>query len=32
LGMYIGTDHAKAAVEKWWLIQERTLLNYEDNN
>ena len=32
LGMYIGTDHAKAAVERWWLIQERTLIQYEDNN
>jgi hypothetical protein len=32
LGMYINSDSAKAAVEKWWLIQERTLIQYEDNN
>ncbi len=30
LGMYINSDSAKAAVEKWWLIQERTLINYEN--
>jgi rRNA processing protein Krr1/Pno1 len=28
LGMYIGTDHAKAAVEKWWHIQDRTLIEH----
>jgi len=32
LGMYINSDYAKQAVERWWLIQDRTLLNYEDNN
>jgi hypothetical protein len=32
LGMYINSDSAKAAVEKWWLIQERTLIQYEDSN
>ena len=32
LGMYINSDSAKAAVEKWWLIQERTLINYEHTN
>ena len=32
LGMYINSDSAKAAVEKWWLIQERTLIQYENNN
>lgn len=26
LGMYINSDTAKAAVEKYWLIQERTLI------
>mgnify|MGYP007071656311 FL=1 len=31
LGMYINSDSAKAAVEKWWLIQERTLIDYEGN-
>ena len=32
LGMYINSDSAKAAVEKWWLIQERTQIQYENNN
>jgi len=32
LGMYINSEFAKQAVERWWLIQERTLINYEDNN
>jgi len=32
LGMYINSDFAKQAVERWWLIQDRTLINYEDNN
>jgi hypothetical protein len=32
LGMYINSEYAKQAVERWWLIQDRTLLNYEDNN
>ena len=32
LGMYINSDSAKAAVERWWLIQERTLINYEHTN
>lgn len=32
LGMYINSEYAKSAVERWWLIQDRTLLNYEDNN
>ena len=26
LGMYINSDFAKQAVERWWLIQDRTLL------
>jgi hypothetical protein len=30
--MYINSDFAKQAVERWWLIQDRTLINYEDNN
>lgn len=29
LGMYINTDTAKAAVERFWLIQDRTLLQHE---
>lgn len=29
LGMYINSDTAKAAVEKYWLIQERTLIEHE---
>jgi hypothetical protein len=32
LGMYINSEYAKQAVERWWLIQERTLIQYEDNN
>ena len=32
LGMYINSDFAKQAVERWWNIQDRTLINYEDNN
>jgi len=32
LGMYVNSESAKAAVERWWHIQERTLINYEDNN
>jgi hypothetical protein len=32
LGMYINSDSAKTAVEKWWLIQERTVIQYEDSN
>ena len=30
LGMYINSESAKAAVEKWWLIQERTLIEHEE--
>jgi hypothetical protein len=30
LGMYINTDTAKAAVERFWLIQDRTLLQHEN--
>ena len=30
LGMYINSESAKAAVERWWLIQERTLIQHED--
>ena len=30
LGMYINSDTAKAAVERYWLIQERTLIQHED--
>ena len=26
LGMYINSEYAKSAVEKYWLIQDRTLL------
>lgn len=26
LGMYINSDSAKKAVERWWMIQDRTLL------
>jgi hypothetical protein len=26
LGMYINSEYAKQAVERWWLIQDRTLL------
>lgn len=29
LGMYINTETAKAAVERFWLIQDRTLLQNE---
>jgi hypothetical protein len=29
LGMYISSDTAKAAVEKFWLIQDRTLIEHE---
>lgn len=29
LGMYISSDTAKAAVEKFWLLQERTLIENE---
>jgi hypothetical protein len=32
LGIYINSDFAKQAVERWWNIQDRTLINYEDNN
>jgi hypothetical protein len=27
--MYISSDTAKAAVEKFWLIQDRTLIEHE---
>jgi hypothetical protein len=30
LGMYINSDTAKAAVEKFWLIQERTLIEHDN--
>lgn len=30
LGMYINSESAKAAVERWWLIQERTLISHEE--
>ena len=29
LGMYINSETAKAAVERYWLIQERTLIEHE---
>jgi rRNA processing protein Krr1/Pno1 len=29
LGMYINTESAKAAVENWFLIQSRTLIEHE---
>ena len=28
LGMYINSDYAKQAVERWWLIQDRTLIEH----
>jgi hypothetical protein len=30
LGMYINSEFAKQAVERWWLIQDRTLIQHED--
>lgn len=30
LGVYINSDTAKVAVERYWLIQERTLIEHED--
>lgn len=32
LGMYINSDTAKAAVERYWLIQERTLIENDNTN
>jgi len=32
LGVYINSDFAKQAVERWWNIQDRTLIQYEDKN
>lgn len=32
LGMYINSDFAKQAVERWWMIQDRTLINYDNTN
>ena len=28
LGMYINSEFAKQAVERWWLIQDRTLIEH----
>lgn len=30
LGMYINSDYAKQAVERWWNIQDRTLIQHEN--
>lgn len=30
LGIYINSDFAKQAVERWWNIQDRTLIQHED--
>ncbi len=32
LGMYINSDFAKQALERWWMIQDRTLINYDNTN
>ena len=32
LGMYINTDTAKAAVERYYLISDRTLIEHEHTN